>query len=80
MLNQPGSVAALPFCVIETHANQRLVNLCDFCPMTDADRAEMNTLMRAYEVGGEEALFKAMNELKEKDQNCFSRVASALQA
>ena len=48
--------------------------------MTDDDWAEMNTLMRAYQVGGEEALLKAMNELKEKDQNCFSRVANALQA
>ena len=48
--------------------------------MTDDDWAEMNALMRAYQVGGEEALLKAMNELKEKDQNCFSRVANALQA
>ena len=47
--------------------------------MTDDDWAEINTLMQAYQVGGEEALFKAMNELKEKNENCFSRVANALQ-
>ena len=47
--------------------------------MTDDDWAEINTLMQAYQVGGEEALLKAMNELKEKNENCFSRVANALQ-
>jgi hypothetical protein len=47
--------------------------------MTDDDWAEINTLMQAYQVGGEEALLKAMNELKEKDENSFSRVANALQ-
>jgi hypothetical protein len=47
--------------------------------MTDDDWAEMNTLMHAYQVGGEEALLKAMNELKGKDEDCFTRVANALQ-
>jgi hypothetical protein len=47
--------------------------------MTDDDWAEINTLMQAYQVGGEEALLKAMSELKEKNENCFSRVANALQ-
>ena len=47
--------------------------------MTDDDWAEMSMLLRAYQAGGEEALKKAMNELKEKDQSCFSRVANALQ-
>lgn len=59
--------------------NQQLVNLCDLYRMTDDDWAEMSMLLRAYQAGGEEALKKAMNELKEKDQSCFSRVANALQ-
>ena len=48
--------------------------------MTDDDWVEMSMLLRAYQAGGEEALKKAMNELKEKDQSCFSRVAKAIAA
>ena len=36
--------------------------------MTDDDWAEINTLMQAYQVGGEEALLKAMNDLKKHDE------------
>ena len=59
---------------------QQLVNLCDHYRMTDDDWAQMSMLLRAYQAGGEEALKKAMNELKEKDQSCFSRVAKAIEA
>jgi hypothetical protein len=48
--------------------------------MTDDDWAQMSMLLRAYQAGGEEALKKAMNELREKDQSCFSRVAKAIEA
>ena len=40
----------------------------------------MSSLMRVFETRGEEALLKAMNELKEKDPNCFSRIVGALQS
>jgi hypothetical protein len=40
----------------------------------------MSALMRVYEARGEEGLLKAMNELKDKDPNCFSRIVGALQS
>jgi len=48
--------------------------------LTDSDWTEMSALMRVYEARGEEALLKAMNELKDKDPNCFTRIVGALKA
>jgi hypothetical protein len=48
--------------------------------LTDSDWTEMSALMRVYEARGEEGLLKAMNELKDKDPNCFSRIVGALQS
>ena len=52
----------------------------DASALTDSDWTEMSALMRVYEARGEEALLKAMNELKDKDPNCFSRIVGALKA
>jgi len=52
----------------------------DTLALTDSDWTEMSSLMRVFETRGEEALLKAMNELKEKDPNCFSRIVGALQS
>ena len=53
-------------------------NPADISRLTDADWAEISTLMRAYKAGGEEALLKAMNELNKQDRDRYMRIVSAL--
>jgi len=53
-------------------------NPADISGLTDADWAEISSLMRTYKAGGEEALLKAMNELNKQDPDRYVRIVSAL--
>ena len=45
--------------------------------LSDADWAEINKLLRAYEAGGSDAFWEALNELSDKDPVRYIAVASA---
>jgi hypothetical protein len=45
--------------------------------LSDADWAEINKLLRAYEAGGSESFWEALNELSDKDPVRYIAVAGA---
>ena len=51
--------------------------LVDTEGLSDADWAEINKLLRAYDAGGNDAFWEAMNELSDKDPVRYIAVAGA---